>query len=387
MQQIMPETAATGAPETQTAVNRIAFDAADGDALAFFNRRGWVVIKQPLSSARVGRIETAWEDMTRRLSADIGVAVSRYLQVISQWRDLWKSDPRFEQTLHDIAPVAAAMLALPGARLFHDHIICKTENGANGEVPWHQDSMYWPVDRTGLSTWIPLQDAPVEHGCLEVADGSHLWGAAAPVDFMQDEARLPRAARTSLLPAKAGDLVALHSRTWHRSAPTLKTGARRLAHIALWLPQTTRYWPDNADWHPTNAQVTVGQGEVLNDDEFPVFGLPGGGAGNTRENKNSTVTRTGGMFGSTERIEKQVQNLLGARDHSLVNLLSDKNNRSAIADKIAGQTPLLRGEVAEVVEQLWISVASFAKHRSRNVFCSTYTEWQKLHAMLEHELD
>lgn len=386
MRQNMPETTETEAPETPT-VNRVAFDSAGDDALSFFNRRGWVVLKQPLSNLRVRLIETAWENMTRRLSSDIGVSVSRYLDVISQWRDLWKSDPRFAQALHDIAPPAAAMLGLPGVRLFHDHIICKTENGANGEVPWHQDSMYWPVDRTGLSTWVPVQDAPAEHGCLEVADGSHLWGVAEPVDFMQDEARLPRAARTSLLPVNAGDMVLLHSRTWHRSAPTSQAGARRVAHIALWLPQATRYWPDNADWHPTNAQVTVGKGEVLNDDEFPLFGLPGGGAGNTLENKNPTVTRTGGMFGSTERIEKQVQNLLGSREDSLVDLLSDKNNRNMIVNKIAGQTPLPRGDVSDVVEQLWISAASFAKHRSRNVFCSAYSEWGKLHSMLEHEHD
>jgi len=126
---------------------------------------------------------------------------------------------------------------------------------------------------------------------------------------------------------------------------------------------------------------------VLNDDEFPLFGLPGGGPGNTLENKNPTVTRTGGMFGSTERIEKQVQNLLGSREDSLVDLLSDKNNRNTIVNKIAGQTPLARGDVSDVVEQLWISAASFAKHRSRNVFCSAYSEWGKLHSMLEHEHD
>lgn len=382
MQQTIPETT-----QGDAAVNRIVFDSADADALSFFNRRGWVLLKQPLSNARVRRIEEAWDDMTRRLSSDIGVSVSRYLQVISQWRDLWKVDRRFERALHDIAPSAAAMLGLPGARLLHDHIICKTESGANGEVPWHQDSMYWPVDRTGLSTWIPVQDASAEHGCLEVADGSHLWGVSEPVDFMQDEARLPRPARTSLLPAKAGDMVALHSRTWHRSAPTLKTGTRRIAHIALWLPQITRYWPDNADWHPTNAQVAVAKDEVLNDDEFPVFGSPGGGAGNTLENKNPTVTRSGGMFGSIERIEKQVQRMLGAHAAPLPDLLGDKNNRDIIVGKITAQTPLARDAVADVVEQLWISVASFSKHRSRNVFCSTYAEWRKLHAMLEHERD
>ncbi|NKC14441.1 MAG: hypothetical protein GKR94_20345 [Gammaproteobacteria bacterium] len=377
----MQQTSDAAAPEasarTATATP-IVFDRADAGSVEFFNRNGWVVLRKPLSRARMDDVEDAWRYMTENFAADIGVPVSRYLEVISQWRNLWKVDPRFELALRDIAPLAAAMLELPGARLFHDHIICKMHAGANGVVPWHQDSMYWPVDRTGLSTWFTPQDTPVERGCLEVVDGSHLWGASEPVDFMQDDARLPRAARTTRLPVKAGDLIVLHSRTWHRSAPTSKPGTR-IAHIVLWLPRETRYWPPNADWHPTNAQVTVKQGEVLNDDEFPVFGAPGGGVGNTHENKNPTVTRTGGMFGATGRIQTQVQRLLNSRE-PLVDLLCDQANRNRIVEKMSERGASARADVTDVVERLWISAASFRKHRSRNVFCAPYTEWNQLHA-------
>lgn len=367
-------------------INQIAFDQFNESAHAFFRQKGWVVVREQLPRAQIAAVKQAWQDLTKNLADDIGVTVPRYLEVISQWRDLWKSDSRFKQLLHAVSPLAAAALELSGVRLFHDQAICKSASGANGEVPWHQDSMYWPVDRTGVSTWLAVQDTPVEHGCLEVADGSHLWGMAKPVDFMQDQACLPNRdgdASISMLPAKAGDIVLLHSGTWHRSAPTRKLDGTRFAHIALWVPQNTAYWPDNADWHPTNAQVTVAKGEVLNDDEFPIFGASAGGLGNSQENKKPVTTRTGGMFSRPSQIEKQVQDMLGSQA-SLFDLLGDTNNRDLIVDKLAAQTPFARNHIERAIERLWINIASFQKHRSRNVFCAAYIEWNELYAARTH---
>lgn len=375
------KTSATTDTTRQTRVNETAFAHDDTVAVDFFNRNGWVVLKQPLARERFVGVEKSWRAMVDAHAADFAVPTERYLAVISQWRDLWKVDAQFAETLRDIAPLAATMLELGGARLFHDHIICKAANSANGEVPWHQDSMYWPVDRTGLSTWMAVQDVPAAHGCLEVADGSHMWGASEPIDFMLDEACLPRTARTSLLPVEAGDMIILHSRTWHRSAPTQMLENQRIAHISLWLPRETRYWPDNADWHPTNAQVSVRKGELLNEDEFPVFGASDNGYGNTLENKNPAVTRSGGMFGSTNRIQKQMQKVLGTRK-PVLERLHDADFRTTLTDKISMRSAYRRDDIADIIERLWISVDSFRKNGSRNVFCAVYTEWSELYGGL-----
>ena len=373
--------AATGATINGASINRVTFARLDENALAFFRRQGWAVLRRPLSDEPVAQMVQAWRDMTENLSADLDVDVARYLEVISQWRDLWKSDRRFMRLLHALAPLAADALELPGARLFHDQIICKTEGGSNGEVPWHQDSMYWPVERTGVSTWLAAQDTPVEHGCLEVADGSHRWGVAAPIDFMLDDGGLPQrdGVSTSKLPVKSGDIVLLHSGTWHRSAPTRKTGGARIAHIALWLPPSAVYWPENADWHPVNAQVTVGKGEVLNDDEFPLFGAPSPDAGATAENKNPTATRAGGMFDGVGKIEAQVQEMLDS-NASLFALLGDRDARALLVARLRAQTRFGGDHIERVIEQLWINIAAFKKHRSRSVFCAAYLEWNELYA-------
>ena len=56
-----------------------------------------------------------------------------------------------------------------GMRLLHDHIIAKPAKRASKKIPLHQDTMFWPVDVPGCSTWTALTDAPIDGGCMEVS--------------------------------------------------------------------------------------------------------------------------------------------------------------------------------------------------------------------------
>ena len=117
--------------------------------------------------------------------------------------------------------VAQEGMDWPGVRLLHDHIIAKPAGKTNRKIPWHQDSMFWPVDLPGCSTWTPMEDVGVTGGCLEVIDASHLEGCEQPVDFMAEERwEFGDEAERVLLPVKAGSTVLLHSLTWHRSVQT-----------------------------------------------------------------------------------------------------------------------------------------------------------------------
>ena len=58
----------------------------------------------------------------------------------------------------------------------------KTPHNAATVVPWHQDNGY--LDETALGTlmptaWIPLIDATVENGCMQVVSGGHWKGITA----------------------------------------------------------------------------------------------------------------------------------------------------------------------------------------------------------------
>lgn len=366
-------------------INTVFFSELSVEALRFYKKNGWVVLTSQADSSTCDEIYKNWGLMVEEYSCEVGVTKKEYLDVVSQWRNLWQYHLDFMKVLESpLSKLASSSFELKGARLLHDHFICKTGNSGNGTVPWHQDSMYWPVDRTGMSTWLALQDTPVEHGCLEVVSGSHDWGSSAPIDFMTAQTPISSSTKTVLLPVNKGGIVLLHSRTWHRSAPTKMQNAIRLAHISLWVPEQTRYWPENADWHPLNKQVSVQKGELLNEEEFPIFGERTLSIGNSIENKHSGVETPHGMFNARDRIEKQIQKMLNCQ-HPLSVILNDEKNRIKISTMIYEGSKVNLLEVKKVVEHVWISATTYERHKGRNVFNSAYKAWEIIFTQFTNE--
>ena len=102
----------------------------------------------------------------------------------------------------------------------------------HGIVPWHQDSGYFePYCDTSLilTVWIPLVDATVERGCLEVLPRAHLDnvlthhpagdGEGEYKGYLRiDEMDLPtEAAQPTPIPVRRGGALLLTNRTPHRS--------------------------------------------------------------------------------------------------------------------------------------------------------------------------
>ncbi len=62
-------------------------------------------------------------------------------------------------------------------RFWHDQLFCKPAKHG-GVVAWHQDYSYWirtsPMQH--LTTWIGLDDASRDNGCLQYIPESHTWG-------------------------------------------------------------------------------------------------------------------------------------------------------------------------------------------------------------------
>lgn len=96
-------------------------------------------------------------------------------------------------------------------------------------VPWHQDLGYLKPDAEGtfmVNFWVPLVDATVENGSLEIIAGSHRaplighrhgMGPGANFKGITDE-HLPTGERVPCL-LKAGGVVVLQHKTIHRSIP------------------------------------------------------------------------------------------------------------------------------------------------------------------------
>ncbi|MGD0675900.1 MAG: phytanoyl-CoA dioxygenase family protein [Polyangiaceae bacterium] len=147
----------------------------------------------------------------------------------------WLENPLFERIARR---VIGDDIAIYRATLF--------TKGAKGgtDLPWHQDGgSFWGVDRDPeLQIWTALDDAPIEAGCVEVLDATHLGGLSRPLGGMiprelcrlagADERRLP-------LPARAGDVLLIHNHLWHRSGRNA-SGRTRRAFTVTYMPAATR---------------------------------------------------------------------------------------------------------------------------------------------------
>jgi len=117
------------------------------------------------------------------------------------------------------------------------HLRAKPPAAATGEgagfynVPWHQDSgVIWAdADSSNIVTcWIPLVDATVENGCMEVLPG--VWKSG----HLEHQAEGGTTIRPHLLPdvtprpvpVKKGGIVFMHRHTPHRSTPNFTDGVR-----------------------------------------------------------------------------------------------------------------------------------------------------------------
>jgi ectoine hydroxylase-related dioxygenase (phytanoyl-CoA dioxygenase family) len=101
----------------------------------------------------------------------------------------WREIPQIER-LARYSPVpaaAAALLATPQVRFYHDHVLVK-ESGTRQRTPWHQDQPYYNVDGRGVSAWIPVDPVPAD-GCLELLAGSHRGPWLMPRTFLTRQAR------------------------------------------------------------------------------------------------------------------------------------------------------------------------------------------------------
>lgn len=106
----------------------------------------------------------------------------------------------------------------------------KTGKVQLGATPWHQDSGVVNEDADDseiLTVWMPVWDADIAAGCLQVVPGSHdegLYTHCPGVDTtspsgLQIPQHMFRVKDALPLPMKRGDVLFMHRRTCHSSLP------------------------------------------------------------------------------------------------------------------------------------------------------------------------
>src|SRR5258708_3322848 len=155
-----------------------------------FARDGVAVVRAVLDQAELASAALAIDIVLANLSPIAQVASTpddpgSFTEDFCRWREI----PEIERLArYSSAPrVAAALMATPLVRFYHDHELVK-EGGTRQRTPWHQDQPYYNVDGRGVSAWIPVDPVP-EAGCLELLAGSHDGPWLMPRTFLSREAR------------------------------------------------------------------------------------------------------------------------------------------------------------------------------------------------------
>lgn len=133
--------------------------------------------------------------------------------------------------------VAARMLGVDEALLNGwGHMILKPPK-TGAPLPWHQDEAYWDPALTyrAMGSWLPLDDATIENGCMSFVPGSHRgevrehWhvGNDPSVHALYCKPEASEVARAVPVPVPAGGCVFHQSRTLHASGPNTTDRTRR----------------------------------------------------------------------------------------------------------------------------------------------------------------
>ncbi|MGO9081742.1 MAG: phytanoyl-CoA dioxygenase family protein [Streptosporangiaceae bacterium] len=176
------------------------------DDVAAFARDGVLCVRAALDAAELATATGAIDAVLAAPGPLAQVASSgedpgSFAEDFCRWQDI----PAIERLASDsrLPVLAAALMATPQVRLYHDHVLVK-KSQTRQRTPWHQDQPYYNVDGRGVSAWIPVDPVPAD-GCLELVASSHSGPWLMPRTFLTGEAKWFPAGTLAELPDIGAD--------------------------------------------------------------------------------------------------------------------------------------------------------------------------------------
>lgn len=212
-------------------------------AIARFAEEGYVRLPDVLSPGAIALVRSEVE----RLAAEgPGPGSSGFLSMDMMWQA--GSEPlRLLALSPRIGRIAADLLGVADARLYHDNVLSKSPGC--GRTPWHFDAHHFPIASTDIVTsWMPLQEVPAAMGPLAFAAGREVWRLAEGVDFSATDdsydrgvAEAFRAAgvRVDDAPFALGEVSFHHSYCFHHARGNATTQPR-MVHASTYFADGAR---------------------------------------------------------------------------------------------------------------------------------------------------
>lgn len=173
------------------------FDTVDEDFRAHFVENGFALLADALSPDEVAAINADAVRLCRgdfgeitngRVSADDATALTDD-EILRQYLCIHFPHKLVESTREALAAprIVGALTTVigPNVKAMQSMLFIKSE-GKPGQA-WHQDEFFIPTrDRSLTASWIALDDATIDNGCLWVLPGSHRRGVIYPFREQDD---------------------------------------------------------------------------------------------------------------------------------------------------------------------------------------------------------
>jgi hypothetical protein len=221
--------------------------------LSVYQRTGLFVVRNLFPKETVARWQNAWAafqagTLANRKVGHNKVAVEEPMP--AELEELYRSPQHL---------AIAREIYGPDVGMYHHRFVIK-DKFSRDEIFLHHDYCYHFGYPEKASFFTPLSVAGRENGGLEFFIGTHQYGLLADAGEI-DPAKFP--AWPSVVPEVApGDLIVMHSATWHRSGPHLGGPDRIVADTIL-----------QPAWDPSTIAIACGdQGPVNPIDRFTAGG-------------------------------------------------------------------------------------------------------------------
>lgn len=205
------------------------------EAVAQFNEHGYFYPVPVLTADEARYFRRRFADFEAREGGTLTPAGRNKSHLFLKWLHELVTHPKVLDAVEDLLG--------PDILLYHAQWFVKEPNTPHF-VSFHQDTAYWTLtEAQGLSTWIALEPAPVEAGCMKVIPDTHR-SALAHGEVRTSENLLWRGqtvmetldtTKAVAMPLRAGEMSIHHARIVHGSGPNSSDG-RRIGYSVRYLP-------------------------------------------------------------------------------------------------------------------------------------------------------
>lgn len=227
------------------------------DQLADFNKNGFILIKGLFSDDDMDPVDRDIDKRLDELAAYLKVDLSNEsASISSKMMALEKRCPGASLTFVHSNIIGSGLFGLWSSPKILDIVESILGKDVDGHpffsvrpkppevdlfvVPWHQDSSYLADGAQlapQLTFWVPLVDATLNNGCMEMAVGEHLDGERRHVAqeyeelgnaswYLEIEPSVVSAFKTEFCEVQRGDVIMFTHLTPHRSLPNLSDSCR-----------------------------------------------------------------------------------------------------------------------------------------------------------------